>query len=65
MSEIDQHAKGERFDVKHACPDCPTPLAALVLQPNPFCRWCQGTGLVTTEMLATWQRSANDQLARS
>ena len=59
MSDIAQHPLGERFEVKHACPDCPTPLAAVVLQPNPFCRWCYGTGLITTAQLAAWQADAN------
>jgi len=46
---------GERFDVKHACPDCPTPLGPLYRPPNPFCRWCRGTGLLTNAELARWQ----------
>jgi len=59
MSDIAQHPGGKRFDVKHACPDCPTPLAAIYQNPNPFCPWCYGTGLLTTEQLAQWQAAAN------
>ena len=57
MTDMDQHVRGERFDVKHACPDCPTPLATLWQQPNPLCRWCHGTGLLTTQQLARWQQA--------
>jgi len=55
MTDSDQHPLGERFDVKHACPDCPTPLGPLYRPPNPFCRWCRGTGLLTNAELARWQ----------
>ena len=63
MTEIDQHPRGERFDVKHACPDCPTPLGALYQPPNSFCGWCAGTGLVTTEALGRWQAAKNREMA--
>jgi len=46
-------------DVKHACPNCPSPLTApgaLVLAPNTFCPWCYGTGLVDEATLAHYQR---------
>lgn len=52
--------QGERFDVQHACPQCPSPLATgIAIAPSIFCRWCSGTGLVTTAQLAAWQRAAN------
>lgn len=55
---------GGRSDVKHACPDCPSPLAAgLAIAPSAFCRWCLGTGLVTTEDLDRWQHDANERIA--
>lgn len=63
MTGIDQHQRGARIEVNHACPDCPTPLAALgpglVLPPNPSCRHCRGTGLLTTAELAAWQAQQN------
>lgn len=60
MTGIDQHVRGERIDViGHACPDCPQPVARLQVAPNPFCRWCQGTGVVSTAMLAAWQAAQN------
>jgi len=55
MTVIEQHVKGERIEAKHACPDCPTPLAALYVPPSPTCRTCNGTGLLTGEDLARWQ----------
>lgn len=58
MTGIAQHPYGERIEVKHACPDCPTPLAGGIARvPDPLCRWCRGIGLVTTEDLDRWQQS--------
>lgn len=46
------------MDVTHACPDCPSPLAGgIAIAPNPFCRWCHGTGQLTTDELDRWQRA--------
>lgn len=59
MTVIEQHPRGERIEVRHACPDCPTPLTTLWQPPRPDCRFCAGTGLVTTAELARWQRQAN------
>jgi hypothetical protein len=57
MADIDQHPRGVRFDVKHACPECPTPFAGGIhLLPKVFCQTCHGDGLITTEQLAQWQR---------
>lgn len=53
------HPNGERIDaVGHMCPDC-GPTGVLL------CRWCMGTGLVTTARLADWQREENTKLAAS
>jgi len=61
VTDLDQHPLGERFEVKQACPDCPTPLGALYRPPNPFCPWCRGTGLLTNAELAAWQRAQDTQ----
>jgi DnaJ-class molecular chaperone len=54
-----QHPRGERFDVKHACPDCPTPGAGGIwIPPSALCPTCRGTGLVTTAELGAWQAKA-------
>lgn len=59
MTGIDQHPYGQRIEVKHACPDCPTPLAGGVARlPNVFCPTCHGDGLVTTDQLDLWQQRA-------
>jgi len=51
-----QHPQGERIEVRHACPECPTPLAGgIYIPPNGLCVWCRGAGLVSTEDLARWQ----------
>ncbi len=54
-----QHPGGQRFEVRHACPECPTPLAALAVPPTGLCPWCRGTGLVATEDLARRQAHRN------
>lgn len=46
---LSPHAYGVRQDVSHACPQCGLP-------PRISCDLCRGTGLVTTEQLAHWQR---------
>lgn len=61
VTENDQallaHPLGVRMDIQHACPECPSPLAAgLTIAPSILCRWCSGSGLLTTEQLARWQR---------
>jgi hypothetical protein len=64
VTGIAQHPHGQRFEVKHACPDCPTPLAGgIQLLPNVFCPTCRGSGLITTEQLDQWQQRANELLA--
>jgi hypothetical protein len=60
VTATDHHplsARG-RFEVRHACPDCPTPLAGLgqlLLPARAHCRTCAGTGLVSEAELALWQ----------
>lgn len=67
MTEIGQHPLGVRAPVEHACPDCPSPLTqtapgALLRVPNPHCPHCAGTGLVTDQQLAGWQRRRLDEV---
>lgn len=59
---MSQHQRGERLEVRHACPDCPMPGGALYVPPSAVCRWCGGTGLVDGATLAAWQRHAFDTI---
>lgn len=57
VSDTDRHPYGERIEVKHACPNCPSPLIGGVARfPNPFCPHCYGTGLVDEAELDRWTR---------
>jgi hypothetical protein len=62
MVDFGQHPRGVRLDnIKHACPECPTPFARvgeLQLPPRPDCRWCHGTGLLSEAELYRWQVTA-------
>lgn len=58
MADFDQHPQGERFEVRHACPQCPVGVAGpgqLLLPANPLCPTCHGSRLVSTADLAAYQ----------
>lgn len=53
---MDQHPGGVRQTVRHACPE-----HGIAYVP-PLCPVCLGTGLVTTERLARWERDQAREL---
>lgn len=56
-SDFDQRpiAWGRHVLTKHACPACPSPLAAgLTIAPSVFCVYCHGSGLVDEPTLNRW-----------
>ena len=57
LPSMGQHPLGIRQQVTHACPEHPIDAVP------PLCPVCIGTGLVTTERLAAYQREQNRLIA--